>query len=77
MNKELKVGDEVWIDGYTSFAQQNTQEEAEIEKIEYRFDEVTGERFPIYFVRDNWYDSRDGSMYKNDNGMYYIEDLNI
>lgn len=47
---ERNIGDLVWLDGYTSFAQQNSQEEFEIEKKEYRFDEVTGEKYPIYFV---------------------------
>jgi hypothetical protein len=76
MNRDLKVGNKVWIDGYTSIAQGNSQEEVEIEEIEYRYDMKTGEKFPVYFVSENWFDSRDGSMYNNDNGMYYIEELN-
>ena len=68
-----KVGDLVWLDGYNSFAQQNSQEEFEIEAVESRFDEISGEKFPIYKVNDAWYDGRDGSCYSNKNSMYYIE----
>jgi hypothetical protein len=70
---EKKVGDLVWLDGYTGLAQQNAQEECEIKKIEYKFDKDTGEKFPIYLVRDTWYDVRDGGEYDNDLSMYYIE----
>jgi hypothetical protein len=70
---EKKVGDLVWLDGYTGLAQQNAQEEYEIEKIDYKFDKDTGEKFPIYLVRDTWYDGRDGGEYDNDLSMYYIE----
>jgi hypothetical protein len=70
---EKKIGDTVWLDGYTSFAQQNSQEECEIEKIDYKFDKDTGEKFAIYFVADRWFDSRDGGEYDNPESMYYIE----
>ena len=68
----VKVGDKVYIDGYTSMAQQNSGEDT-IKKIESRFDEITGEKFDIYKVSGDWYDSRDGSCYSNKNSMYYIE----
>jgi hypothetical protein len=67
-----KVGDKVYIDGYTSMAQQNSGEDT-IKKIESRFDEITGEKFDIYKVGGDWYDSRNGSCYSNKNSMYYIE----
>lgn len=67
-----KVGDKVYIDGYTSMAQQNSGEDT-IKKIESRFDEITGEKFDIYKVSGEWYDSRDGSCYSNKKSMYYIE----
>ena len=67
-----KVGDKVYIDGYTSMAQQNSGEDT-IKKIESRFDEITGEKFDIYKVGGDWYDSRDGSCHSNKNSMYYIE----
>jgi len=73
--KQHKVGDLVWLDGYTSFAQQNSQEEHEIEQIDYKFDKDTGKKFPIYFVDGKWYDGRDGGAYDNDKSMYYIEDV--
>ncbi len=69
---EKNIGDLVWLDGCTSFAQQNSQEEFEIEKKEYRFDEITGEKYPIYFVNNKWFDGRDGNAYKNES-MYYVE----
>lgn len=67
-----KVGDKVYIDGYTSMAQQNSGEDT-IKKIESRFDEKTGEKFDIYKVGGDWYDSRNGGCYSNKNSMYYIE----
>lgn len=70
-----KVSDLVWLDGYTGFAQQNSQEKFEIEKIDHKFDKDTGKKFAIYFVDGDWYDSRDGSAYNNENSMYYIEDI--
>ena len=69
-----KVGDKVYIDGYTSMAQQNSGEET-IKDIDIRYDEVTGEKFDIYKVGGDWYDSRDGGCYSNKNSMYYIEML--
>jgi hypothetical protein len=68
----VKVGDKVYVDGYTSMAQQNAGVE-KIKKIESQFDEKTGEKFDIYKVGGEWYDSRDGSCYSNKNSMYYIE----
>jgi hypothetical protein len=71
--REKIVGDLVWMDGYTSFTQQNAQEEYPIEKIDYKFDKDTGEKFPIYFVNERWFDARDGGEYDNEKSMYYIE----
>lgn len=68
----VNVGDKVYVDGYTSMAQQNSGEE-KIKKIDFRYDEKTGEKFDIYKVGSDWYDSRDGSCYSNKNSMYYIE----
>ncbi len=73
MSKDLKKGDVVWMDGYTSIAQQNSQEEYEIEEVDYRYDEITGKQYPIYLVEGSWYDGRDGGCYSNENSMYYIE----
>jgi len=70
---EKNIGDLVWLDGYTSMAQQNSQEEFLIENKEYRYDDVTGKKYPIYFVSGRWFDGRDGSAYNNKKCMYYIE----
>lgn len=67
--REKIVGDLVWI----SFTQQNTQEEYSIEKIDYKFDKDTGKKFPIYFVNERWFDSRNGGEYDNEKSMYHIE----
>jgi hypothetical protein len=67
-----KIGDKVYVDGYTSMAQQNSREDT-IEDIGIRYDEVTGEKFDIYKVSGDWYDSRDGRCYSNKNSMYYID----
>jgi hypothetical protein len=70
----VKIGDKVYVDGYTSMAQQNSGEYT-IEDIGIRYDEVTGEKFNIYKVSGDWYDSRDGNCWSNKNSMYYIEIL--
>lgn len=66
------TGDTVYIDGYTSMAQQNSRE-AIIDDIQTRYDELTGEPFDVVLVDGDWYDARDGSCYSNKNSMYYIE----
>jgi hypothetical protein len=73
MNK--KVGDIVWMDSYTSMGQNalGHYNESKIEKIEHRFDEKTGTKFPIYKVGSDWYDGRCGRCYSNDKSMYYID----
>ena len=72
MEKELKKGDQIWLDGYTSMAQQNSRK-CLVESVEYRFDKLTGDKFPIYLVDGDWYDGRDGGCYDNEKSMYYIE----
>jgi hypothetical protein len=69
-----KVGDIVWMDSYTSMGQSalGHYNESKIEKIEYRFDEKTGDKFPIYKVGNDWYDGS-GRSYSNDSSMYYID----
>lgn len=73
MKQNLNVGDVVYIDGYTSIAQQNAGLE-KIEGVNYKFDVDTGERFAIYLVNGSWFDSRNGSCFSNPNSMYYLED---
>lgn len=67
-----EVGDTVYVDGYTSFSQQNAGNFL-IEKKEYRFDEIAGEKFPIYYVDSIWFDGRNGEAYNNEKCMYYID----
>ncbi len=67
-----QVGDSVYLDGYTSMAQQNA-EIVTIKKVDWRFDEKTGEKFPIYHIGDGeWYDGRDGGCYSKKQSMYYL-----
>jgi hypothetical protein len=73
MKQDLKVGDNVYIDGYTSMAQQNSGVE-KIEGVDHKFDVNTGEQFTIYLVNGSWFDSRDGGCFSNPNSMYYLED---
>jgi hypothetical protein len=73
MRQDLNVGDSVYVDGYTSMAQQNAGLE-KIEGVDYKFDVNTGERFTIYLVNGCWFDSRDGGCFSNPNSMYYLED---
>lgn len=73
MVKNIKnIGDVVYVDGYTTMAQQNAGNE-EIEDVKYKFDEDSGERYPIYKVGDEWYDGRTGACHSNKNSMYYID----
>lgn len=72
-NMEKNIGDLVWLDGYTGMAQQNSQEEFEIENKEHRFDNLTGEKYPIYLVNGRWFDGRNGGAYNDEECMYYIE----
>lgn len=69
--KEHKIGDVVYVDGMTPMAEQNFHKTTVADK-QYKFDDETGEKFPIYKVSGYWYDGRDGSAYKNENSMYYI-----
>jgi hypothetical protein len=70
---DKKVGDEVWIDGYTSMAQQSAPDKSVIEKIRYKYDVDTGVPYPIYLVAGHWYDSRTGGDCDNKQSMYYME----
>ena len=71
--KLREVGDRVYLDGCTPMAQQNA-EIVTIGKIDWRFDEKTGEKFPIYHIGDGeWYDGRDGGCYSKRESMYYLE----
>lgn len=72
MNKEIKVGDEAWIDGYTSIAQNNFGKVV-IEEVKDQFDKDTGEKFQVVRIDSAWFDTRDGSCYSNPSSMYYIE----
>jgi hypothetical protein len=68
----MKIGDNVYIDGYTSMAQQNART-AKVDDIQTRYDELTGKPFDIVLVDGDWYDTRDGGCHSNKNSMYYIE----
>lgn len=70
--KTYEVGNSVWVDGYTSIAQQNFRKST-IQEVDNVFDSKTGEPFNIYKVDSEWYDGRDGSAYLNEQSMYYIE----
>ena len=75
--KNIKsVGDEVYLDSYTSMGQSSLAQGVypnTIEKVEFRYDEYTGEKFPVYLVLDAWYDGRNGNCYSNKNSIYYLE----
>lgn len=72
MKEQLQVGDEVYVDGYTSMAQQNAENER-IKEVRFKYDEESGERYPIYKVAGAWYDGRDGSCHSNKKSMYFID----
>jgi len=71
--KLREVGDTVYLDGCTPMAQQNA-EFVKITKVDWRFDEKTGEKFPVYHIGDGeWYDGRDGGCYSKKESMYYLD----
>jgi hypothetical protein len=71
--KTMIVGDLVWLDGYNSFSQQNSQKHYPIEDIDYKYDKNNGRKFPVYLVNGMWFDGRDGGGYDDEYLMYYIE----
>ena len=68
---EVNIGDKVYIDGYTSMAQQNFGVRDVID-IKYKYDEGTGERYKVIVINAGEFDSRTGESL-NKNSMYYIE----
>lgn len=68
----MKVGDKVYIDGYTSMAQQNAREST-IEDIKVQYDKDSGESFNVCLVEGYWFDMRDGTNYSSPDSMYYID----
>jgi hypothetical protein len=73
MKKKLyKTGETVYVEGYTSMASSGGGK-SEIREVEWRFDEITGERFPIYKVDNEWYDGRNGACHSNPMFMYGLE----
>lgn len=71
--KDKNVGDTVYLDGYTSMAQQNAGER-KITSVDHRYDSISGERFKIIQISNGeWFDTRDGGCYSNKNSMYYLE----
>jgi hypothetical protein len=71
--KLREAGDTVHLDGYTPIAQQNSQL-VKITKVDWRFDEKTGEKFPVYHIGDGeWYDGRNGGCYSSKKSMYYLD----
>lgn len=72
--KDLNVGDKVWMDGFTnaSMAQQNAGVFT-VEKVEYRYDTKTGEKYKVYKVGSFWF-GIDGNPISQ-RCLYYIEEL--
>jgi hypothetical protein len=68
---EINIGDKVYIDGYTSMAQQNSGVRNVIDT-KYKYDEDTGERYKVIVINNGEFDSRTGASL-NGNSMYYIE----
>jgi hypothetical protein len=63
----------VYLNGCTPVAQQNA-DLVTIVKVDGRFDEKTGEKFPVYHIGDGeWYDGRDGGCFSKKESMYYLE----
>ena len=71
-----KVGDTVYVDGYTSMAQQNSGREV-IDKITTKYDEETGEPYDVIWINKNHqFDSRSGIAITPPT-MYYIDNLKM
>lgn len=72
--KEFKVGDLVYMDGYTSMAQSALAYDkgSKVKEVRYKFDEDTGEKYQQIKVNRSWYDARNGACVSNKNSMYFI-----
>lgn len=68
--ENIKVGDEVYVDCYTSMGQSSTGYRP-VTKIKTKYDEDTGEPYNVIHVAGGTYDGRDGSATK-DSSMFYI-----
>ena len=70
----LKIGDKVYMDGYTSIAQSgcSMEDTVIIKKDQTRYNEKTGKPFKIVRAFGEWWYAENGSSYTNKNSMYYI-----
>ena len=63
----IKVGDEIYVDGYTSFC---TTGNRKVTKIKTRYDKKTGEQYRLICVSDHKFDGRNGAG--RGSSMYFI-----
>ena len=71
--KDLEVGDKVWCGGDSGFC---TDDVEKVEKIDYKFDKDTGEKYKIIILAGNrQFDSRDGNAI-NEPTAYYLMHTN-
>ena len=71
MKKQYKVGEEVYLECYTSMGSGSNGYEI-ISDVDHRYDAKTGEKFPVYEVNEKWYDGRSGVCYSHPKFMFGI-----
>jgi hypothetical protein len=67
---QCKIGEKVWMDGYTSFG--GGQKIVKITDIHARYDQDTGDPYNVICIDAHHFDSRTGEAI-NEPTMYYIE----
>lgn len=73
MKDNYKIGDEVYLECYSSFGADATGRYP-IKGIRTKYDPDTGKPHLEYKVDDNWYNSTDGSAATGPTA-YYLEDI--
>ena len=72
MKSELKIGDKVFMDGYTTMAQSACAYDkgSIITKDKIKYNQNNGKPYKLVFAYNEWWNAKDGSSEKG--SMYYI-----
>ena len=73
MSKEIRIGDKVFMDGYTTMAQSACayDEGCFVSKDKIQYNKDNGKPYRLVWAYDEWWNAKDGSSI-NENSMYYI-----
>lgn len=72
MSVEIKVGDNVFMDGYTTMAQSACAYDkgSVVSKAKIKYNPDNGKPYKLVYAYDQWWNAEDGSSEKG--SMYYI-----